>query len=103
MTTLITGGIASNGFGVVFAPVGGIPLVGGYAMSGFGAAVRAGPGTIAALIALSTTQIIGFSIMLKGIVSRKPAALVPTCEEPILSFSPMVVPGVAGVTMGGAL
>lgn len=104
VTTLVAAGIANTGtFGIFAAPIGSVPVIGGFPLAAFAAAIGAGPGTIATLIALSATQSIGFGIMIHGIVKRKPAGIVPDCDRPVLSVSPVVSPQMAGVAFGGSL
>lgn len=104
VTTLIAGAIANTGgVGMLIAPLGGIPVIGSFPLAGFAAAIGAGPGTVATLVALGVTQTIGFGIMIRGIVKRRPAGITPDCEQASLRISPLVSPQTAGVALGGSL
>ena len=104
VTTLIAGAIANTGgFGMAIAPLGGLPIVGPFPLAGFAATSGAGPGTVATLLALGVTQAVGFGIMIRGIVKRKPAGITPDCEQASLRISPLVSPQTAGIALGGSL
>jgi hypothetical protein len=102
-TTLIAGAMASTGIGgIFFAPVGGIPLAGAFPLAGLAAATGAGGGTVGTLIGLGAAQIIGFSIMIHGIVHRTPDRLEPDCRGGLV-LRPLVSPRSAGLSLSGSL
>ena len=104
VTTLIAAGIARSGvFGMFVAPIGSIPVAGPFPLAALAAGLGAGPGTVGTLIALGVTQSIGLGILIRGLVKRTPAGIVPDCEQVSLRVSPLVSPGTAGISIGGSL
>jgi hypothetical protein len=108
VTTLIASAIGVTGFGFLFAPLGGIPVIGAFPLAAMGTNVGIGPGTVGALIGLGVLQGVGFTILMQGIGSRKTLGLVPRCDEARnegehLVVAPLVSPTMAGLSLGGAL
>lgn len=107
VTTLIASGIAAAGIpGVLFAPMGGIPVVGSYPLAALSALTGVGPGTVGALIGFGVLQDVGFAILIHGLATRKPIGLERDCTKDhgsTWTLSPLAMPGGAGLSVGGAL
>lgn len=102
VTTLIASGIAVSGFGVIFAPVGAVPVLGPFALAPLSKALGAGDGTAGALIGLGVVQAVSFGILIRGVVTRKPTGIEPDCAGD-LTVSPMAAPGLTGLAISGSL
>lgn len=106
-TTLIGSGMAFSGFGFLVAPAAAVPVIGPYPLAGFGAALGAGQGTVAGILALGVGQAIGFGLLMHGLASRKRIGIVPVCDAKndgdSLLLTPIATPNAAGLSIGGAL
>lgn len=104
-TTLIASSISFATFpiGAFVLPVSAIPVVGPFPYAAFAAGLDAGTGTVATLIALGATQLVGFGVMMGGLVGRKKSGIVPDCREADLAILPFASPGAGGITLRGTL